>query len=393
MAYSNEFDRKSTVSSFYRGRRESFDALNADAPITPSVAGDRSRHDDASSFYDPHQAGRRSADPFSHSAGYNRSSYFDAGRTAPVKGIQDDEEMALGGNGGAGDNGWDAYADFNNAGPRYTTLFQSQDIGYQQLPTPGVHTPSIKQDAPSLSGPVEMITVPAMGAEWKKSELKDMKNKGKTEIDTTKYTDHFRRWRRDQTGCCGKWGTRKHVAIGSFALAVVIGIILAVTLPRVPGVIFANPSPLTNGSLPVNQTFLRVPANFSFNSAVQLQVDTSSNVIPLRMTSMSANVFDLDTNRLVGTGHMGSHTFPANKFVDILLPLNFSYVGPNDTDQTWLDWYNACNNAALHTDGQRPGVDFRLSLSMNLAGLIGSRATSLSITNVGCPFELPINAV
>ena len=57
-----------------------------------------------------------------------------------------------------------------------------------------------------------------------------------------------------------------------------------------------------------------------------------------------------------------------------------------------LDWYNACNNAALHAPDQRPGVDFRITLKMNLAGLIGSRQTSLSITNAGCPFELPINA-
>lgn len=59
--------------------------------------------------------------------GYNSTSYTNAGRSEPVKGW-DDEEMGLGA--GAGPHspgtpnepeGWDVYADFNNAGPKYSS--------------------------------------------------------------------------------------------------------------------------------------------------------------------------------------------------------------------------------------------------------------------------------
>lgn len=102
-----DYDRKSTVSSFYGGRRSSVDALNTDFNLPPGAA--RPRVDSTSSFYGANRVSR--ADPYdAQTAGYNQSSYFDAGRTEPVKG--GDEEAA-----------WDVYADFNNAGPRYSTAF------------------------------------------------------------------------------------------------------------------------------------------------------------------------------------------------------------------------------------------------------------------------------
>lgn len=52
------------------------------------------------------------------SAGYNRGSFFHAGREEPLKGGRD-EESDLGNQPDA----WDVYADFNNAGPRYSTAF------------------------------------------------------------------------------------------------------------------------------------------------------------------------------------------------------------------------------------------------------------------------------
>lgn len=57
-----------------------------------------------------HLTGARSA-----SAGYNRNTFFPAAREEPLKGGADEE---------AGESdAWDVYADFNNAGPRYSSAF------------------------------------------------------------------------------------------------------------------------------------------------------------------------------------------------------------------------------------------------------------------------------
>jgi hypothetical protein len=106
-------DRKSTVSSFYQGRRPG-DAQGGDMPrMSSSSRPLNAPRDDASSFYNPGE--RPSYDHLSNSrpsAGYNQGSYFNAGREEPVKGgrdEQDDEEA------------WDVYADFNNSGPKYSS--------------------------------------------------------------------------------------------------------------------------------------------------------------------------------------------------------------------------------------------------------------------------------
>ncbi|KAJ7119874.1 hypothetical protein C8R44DRAFT_550230, partial [Mycena epipterygia] len=75
-------DRKSTVSSFYGGRKGSLDALNQDFPSpTGDYGGQQSgrMRDDASSFFNPDRASRGSADLLagrpSNTAGYNRGSF------------------------------------------------------------------------------------------------------------------------------------------------------------------------------------------------------------------------------------------------------------------------------------------------------------------------------
>ena len=88
-------DRKSTVSSFYHGRRPSNDALNGDFPRMSS-SGQRQNRDDVSSFYNPE---RNSFDRLNDnrpimSAGYNKNSFFNSGREEPLKGGKDEEEEA-----------------------------------------------------------------------------------------------------------------------------------------------------------------------------------------------------------------------------------------------------------------------------------------------------------
>lgn len=116
-------DRKSTVSSFYGGRKGSLDALNADfaSPSHHDSQPTGRGRDDASSFFNPDRASRNldgmNGERFG-TAGYNRGSFFHAGREEPLKGGRDEETPASPGN-----DAWDVYADFNNAGPRYSNAF------------------------------------------------------------------------------------------------------------------------------------------------------------------------------------------------------------------------------------------------------------------------------
>jgi len=371
-------DRKSTVSSFYGGRKSSLDALNADFP-SPA---ERTRKDSSSSFFNPDRASRAGVDLVnSNSAGYNRNSFFHTGREEPLKGGRDEEQA---------EESWDVYADFNNTGPRYSTAFTQGDKGYQQIDRPR------GEETESTVGPVELVTVPAMGAEWGRSEMRDMTKAGKREKKIESRTRKWKEWNRGERGLCGRWFTRRFLVFFLFGCAVVVGIILAFTVPRVPG-FSLNATPLipATGSFAqaVPVEFSRFPANFSFPAFASLEIDTSSNFLPLVFNHLRGYVFDLDSNRQIARGDLGHSTFPAKTFPVIQLPLNFSYVATNDTDPTWLNWYNGCKNNATYTQGGRPGVNFRLVLEMDIAGLPTTHSDSTQVTDANCPIELPLNSV
>lgn len=76
------------------------------------------------------------------------------------------------------------------------------------------------------------------------------------------------------------------------------------------------------------------PANFSFPALADLQVNTGSNFIPLKINHLNALVFDLDTSHQVGIGDVYGLSFPAKKFVNFQMPVNFSYVADNRSDIT-----------------------------------------------------------
>lgn len=114
-------DGKSPVSSYYGGR-PSGDALNNDYSGNPARPP-RNRFDSSSSYYNQDVDRPRSSTELlnggTRSAGYNQNSFFDAGRTEPLKGGDDEEDPLR----GKGDGSWDIFADFNNAGPRYSEAF------------------------------------------------------------------------------------------------------------------------------------------------------------------------------------------------------------------------------------------------------------------------------
>ncbi|THH20576.1 hypothetical protein EUX98_g8552 [Antrodiella citrinella] len=380
-----EYDRKSAVSSFYGGRRSNVDVLNADFP-SPDPQQERMRTDSASSFYNPNGPSRASAEMLGRpTAGYNSGSYYTAGRPEPVKGAYDEEAAGL------KDDGFDIYADFNNSGPRYSTAF-GQDTGYRPVNSP---TPKLVQDDRG-SGPVEMVTVPTLGPEWKTSELRELTGKITKEERRERAAQKWKEWRRGERGLCGRYFTKKFLAWFMFALCVAIGIVLAFTVPRVPGFNINEDTPLVQATPPFNNSipliFSSAPANFSFPAFADLQLDTSSSFLPTSIHNVHGTVFDLQTGMLVGTGDSGHFTVPAKSFPKVQLPLNFTYVATNSSDQTWINWHSACQNKGLFTNGIRPGLQFRLVLSIVINGLIGHHPAGTQVTNAPCPFELALNA-
>jgi len=351
-------DRKSVVSSFYGDRRSSFDPLNNDS-----------------------QSAHHAARP---SAGYNQESFLAAGRQEPLKGGRDEEEADL------SSPGWDVYADFNNAGPKYSTAFGQNDNGYRQVPD------SKQDEGANTTGPVEMVTVPALGPEWKTSEMREMTKSAKRQRKREAIQSRWKSWNRDQEGFCGGFLTRKALVFGLFGVCIVVGVLLAFTIPRVPGLQFNNDKPLTAASGAFGQSipasFSRAPANFTFPAYASLQIDTNANFLPLAFKSINAQVYDTDTNMKIATGNIAHQTFPAKTFANFNMPLNFTYVATNDSDQTWVNWYNACKSRSQYVGGTRPGVNFRLILSMDIAGLPSSHGATTDVTSAPCPIELPSNS-
>ena len=220
-------DRKSAVSSFYGGRKSSFNPLNNNVPSQSPADPDA-----ASSFFNPGRASRASLDPLNgqqpHSAGYNSLSFLHTGREEPLRGGRDEEEH---------DGAWDVFADFNNTGPRYSAALGQHDerqvvlyahlflevvtialCSYQQFPQPMLKP---EEDTESNTGPVEMVTVPGMGPEWQRSELRDMTKAGKREKKVESRKQKWKQWNRDERGLCGKWFKRKFLVYFLFALCVV----------------------------------------------------------------------------------------------------------------------------------------------------------------------------
>jgi hypothetical protein len=62
--------------------------------------------------------------------------------------------------------------------------------------------------------PVELVTVPALGAEWGRDEMRDMTKAARKEKKAEA-------WYRDERGLCGKWFTRKFLVFFVFGLCAV----------------------------------------------------------------------------------------------------------------------------------------------------------------------------
>ncbi|KAI0088644.1 hypothetical protein BDY19DRAFT_948922 [Irpex rosettiformis] len=382
-----DYDRKSGTSSFYGNRRSSYDALNRDFPAPQFPEADRARHDSTSTFNNPNGPTRESAEGYANfpSPGYNPSSFMAPARSEPLKGGYDEEAYH--------DEPFDIYADFNNQGPRYSKAVFTPDDGYRPVGSPSLLK---MEDTPNGAGPVEMVTVPALGPEWKAEEVGANRKRVIKEANAERRAQKWKEWRRGERGLCGRYFTRKFLAWFLFAFCVAVGIVLAFVIPRIPDFQFNLDNPIAAASSDFNKTvptyFNRAPTNFSFPGSAQLQLDTGSNFIPIHMKNIDADVYDLQTNMHIGEGHIDSLVLPAKKFIPIQLPLNFSYVATNTSDQTWNNWYNGCKNSANYADGKRPTISFRLLVGFHIDGLIGTKHTAANVATANCPVELTENS-
>jgi hypothetical protein len=66
-----------------------------------------------------------------------------------------------------------------------------------------------------------MVTVPALGPEWLKSEMKDMTKTGRREKKAELRSKKWTAWKRGERGMCGKYLTRKVLVFTLFGMCVV----------------------------------------------------------------------------------------------------------------------------------------------------------------------------
>lgn len=90
-------------------------------------------------------------------------------------------------------------------------------LSYSQLPPP---SPMIKEEFADPEGKVEMVTVPALGPEWAKDEMRDMTKSGRRERKKEARKQFWKEWNRGQRGLCGKYFTRKVLVFFLFGLCV-----------------------------------------------------------------------------------------------------------------------------------------------------------------------------
>ena len=86
---------------------------------------------------------------------------------------------------------------------------------------PRVNSPSLsKLDSQSEAAPVEMVTVPAMGPEWRKDEMLDMRKATHRQERAERRAQRWKEWKRGERGLCGRYFTRKFTVWFLFFLVV-----------------------------------------------------------------------------------------------------------------------------------------------------------------------------
>jgi hypothetical protein len=131
-----------------------------------------------------------------------------------------------------------------------------------------------------------------------------------------------------------------------------LGITLYFVIPRAPTFNFP-----TNDIFSVDNStihFSRTPTNFTFQASfnmlgtrhpqeslipvLTLPIDTTadagSSYLPVHITSLYTTVYDLNTNKVVGTGELTNYILPHKSNQPVTLPVTFAYSAVNASDTT-----------------------------------------------------------
>ncbi|PWN53506.1 hypothetical protein IE53DRAFT_372982 [Violaceomyces palustris] len=333
------------------------------------------------------------------------------------------------------DEDWNVYDDFNNVRPLSSSAglsgLQSHDQGYWDA-TPNKEAPEtpysdypkrqslLPQEAfgfdarntnPRTSFPIsmreidtnanrnsghlaaneagsgiELITVPALGAEYTKEEMRQMTRKQKKKNKRSAKKAQVAKWAKGEERACG-WLTPRLAVFLAFIFFCLLGVCLFFVIPRVPTFALLTTDPLEAVPDGASMLIHHSPTNFSMDMNLNLRADNGGGWITTKASEIKVQVTDIKTTKKVGEGTLNDFSFPGRKRTVFKMPVSFSYVSLNATgDETFLDFYHACGHKYDNT--ARPTLNLGISLTMKVKGLIGTKGTSTQISNVACPFEL-----
>ncbi|KAJ1035272.1 hypothetical protein NDA13_000692 [Ustilago tritici] len=241
------------------------------------------------------------------------------------------------------------------------------------------------QHADSTTG-IELITVPALGNEYTKEELRGMTRGSKRRRKRTQRRKRCQLWVSGQDHICG-WLSPRLAVLVVFFILVSLGVMLYFVIPRVPTFAILSTNPVTaipNGaSMQVN----RAPTNFSMDMGFNLRADNRGSWIPTHAQDLKMEVTDLNTYKLVGKASMDGITFKGRGSTVFQFAVHFSYASLNVSgDQTWQDFYTGCG--PNYPGQSRPSLNLGVKLTMRIRGLIGRKQTYTQLGGVACPFTL-----
>ncbi|CAO1631329.1 unnamed protein product [Parajaminaea phylloscopi] len=366
--FNNNNNNGNNISSGNRQARDSYtpSTLNGDA-----AAG-------AASNYAGSDAGyfRRSLDPFASTPGFTPASEYGLPKQPVAPGTQRHSTLL---------NAESFGFDVRNADPRNPNVLAygvERDGGLHPADShlAATHDPDGKNDTG-----IELVTVPALGQEFSKEEMRDMSRRQKRKNKTSRRKRTASRWGKGEHKICGWLSPRLAVFFG-FIFCVLLGVTLFFVIPRVPDLAFLSTNPLEAVPNSASMVTNYAPTNFSMTMNLNLRADNTGGWIPSRASKMKVEVTELTTNKKIGEGTLDDMSFPGRKKTVFQLPVHFEYRSLNLTgDPTFQVVHDAC--AHRYTNVNRPFLNLGVKLSMNIVGLIGKKATGTHI-NTPCPFEL-----
>lgn len=282
--------------------------------------------------------------------------------------------------------------DVRNADPRRSIIQQQTNVAGNRnshYSAAGYNTNTISgtgpRNADSTTG-IELITVPALGNEYTKEELRGMSRSSKRRKKRTHRKRRCQMWVSGDDHLWGWLSPRVAVFIAFFVL-LSLGVMLFFVIPRVPTFAILSTNPVVaipNGaSMRVNHS----PTNFSMTMGFNLRASNRNGWIPTHATDLTLEVVDLNTYAKVGKGKLDSLTFHPRGNTEFQFPVEFSYVSLNNSgDQTFQNFYQGCGP---NYPGQtRPTLNLAIALGMKVSGLIGRKGTNTQLGSVACPFTL-----